>query len=421
LGLAKQLKDAGVPILGTSPEAIQSAEDRGEFGAVLQAAGLPAPRWGTALSADDCVKVAEQIGYPVLVRPSFVLGGRGMEIVYDSAQLRGYVAKHAGGDLMKHPVLIDRFLDDAIEIDVDALFDGEELYLGGIMEHIEEAGIHSGDSACCLPPHSLSEALCEELKTQTRALALALKVRGLMNIQFAIRDNVVYVLEVNPRASRTVPFVAKATGLPLAAMATRIMAGQTLADLPELVGYTPPASFAVKESVFPFSRFPGVDVLLGPEMKSTGEVMGRDTTFARAYAKAQIGAGTPLPVSGRVFLSVRDADKDAIVALAQELRAMGFALLATGGTAAVIRAAGCPVETVLKVGEGRPDIVDALISKKVDLVINTTSGSQAIKDSFSIRRTAVVNSIPYVTTLAAARATVAAMGAMRGEGLRIFG
>jgi carbamoyl-phosphate synthase large subunit len=263
--------------------------------------------------------------------------------------------------------------------------------------------------------------LCDELKRQTLALALALKVRGLMNIQFAIRDNVVYVLEVNPRASRTVPFVAKATGLPLAAMATRLMAGQTLADLPELKTYTPPLSFAVKESVFPFSRFPGVDVLLGPEMKSTGEVMGRDATFARAYAKAQIAAGTPLPLSGRVFLSVRDADKAAIVTLAKDLESMGFALLATQGTAAVIRSAGSTVETVLKVGEGRPDIVDALISKTVDLVINTTSGSKAIKDSFSIRRTAVTNSIPYVTTLAAARATVSAMRAMKEEGLRIFG
>jgi carbamoyl-phosphate synthase large subunit len=420
LKLAHALEAAGIPILGTSPDAIDLAEDRERFQQLLHKLGLKQPANAIALGAEDALTRGQALGFPLVVRPSYVLGGRAMAVVHDTDELKSYLDREISA-LGDKPILLDSFLNDAYEIDVDALCDGQDVFVAGIMEHIEEAGIHSGDSACCLPPHSLSEDLCEELKKQTRALALALKVRGLMNIQFAIRDNVVYVLEVNPRASRTVPFVAKATGLPLAAMATRIMAGQTLGDLPELVGYTPPASFAVKESVFPFSRFPGVDVLLGPEMKSTGEVMGRDTTFARAYAKAQIGAGTPLPVSGRVFLSVRDADKDAIVALAQELGAMGFALLATGGTAAVIRAAGCPVETVLKVGEGRPDIVDALISKKVDLVINTTSGSQAIKDSFSIRRTAVVNSIPYVTTLAAARATVAAMGAMRGEGLRIFG
>ena len=420
LKLAHALEAAGIPILGTSPDAIDLAEDRERFQKLLHTLNLKQPANAIALGAEDALRHGQALGFPLVVRPSYVLGGRAMAVVHDADELRAYLDREAAilGD---KPILLDSFLNDAYEVDVDALCDGQDVFVAGIMEHIEEAGIHSGDSACSLPPHSLPDPLCDELKRQTLALALALKVRGLMNIQFAIRDNVVYVLEVNPRASRTVPFVAKATGLPLAAMATRLMAGQTLADLPELKTYTPPLSFAVKESVFPFSRFPGVDVLLGPEMKSTGEVMGRDATFARAYAKAQIAAGTPLPLSGRVFLSVRDADKAAIVTLAKDLESMGFALLATQGTAAIIRSAGSTVETVLKVGEGRPDIVDALISKTVDLVINTTSGSKAIKDSFSIRRTAVTNSIPYVTTLAAARATVSAMRAMKEEGLRIFG
>ena len=412
LKLAHALENAGIPILGTSPDAIDLAEDRERFQQLLHQLNLKQPANSIAIGIDDALSKGIELGFPLVIRPSYVLGGRAMAVVHDMDELKSYLSREAEA-LGDKPILLDSFLNDAYEVDVDAICDGDDVFVAGIMEHIEEAGIHSGDSACSLPPHSLSDELCDELRTQTRKLALALNVRGLMNIQFAIRDNVIYVLEVNPRASRTVPFVAKATGLPLANMATRVMAGQKIADLPELKNYVPPTTFAVKESVFPFSRFHGVDVLLGPEMKSTGEVMGRDDTFARAYAKAQIGAGTPLPLSGRVFISVRDADKSDIVVLSKELNTMGFSLLATSGTAEAIRHAGCPVETVAKVGEARPDIVDALISKQVALVINTTSGSQAIKDSFSIRRTSVMNGIPYVTTLAAARATVSAISAMQ--------
>ena len=427
LGLAQQLKDAGVPILGTSPEAIQSAEDRGEFGAVLQAAGLPAPRWGTALSADDCVKVAEQIGYPVLVRPSFVLGGRGMEIVYDSAQLRGYVAKHAGGDLMKHPVLIDRFLDDAIEIDVDALFDGEELYLGGIMEHIEEAGIHSGDSACALPPITLGRTEIERIRRSTDAIARGIGVRGLLNIQFALAGDVLYVLEANPRASRTVPFVSKATGVSLAKAAARIAVGESIATLraegllaTHGDGSTLPAScpISVKHAVLPFNRFRGVDTVLGPEMRSTGEVMGIDDDFGAAYAKsAQAAFTVGLPTSGGVFVSLADRDKRAALFPIKRLADLGLQIWATAGTAEVLARHGVAARAVRKQHEGEdesgtPRTVDLIHSGEIGLVVNTPYGVGTRKDGYEIRTASILAGVPLITTVQGLAAAVQGIEAL---------
>ena len=427
LGLAQQLKDAGVPILGTSPEAIQSAEDRGEFGAVLQAAGLPAPRWGTALSADDCVKVAEQIGYPVLVRPSFVLGGRGMEIVYDSAQLRGYVAKHAGGDLMKHPVLIDRFLDDAIEIDVDALFDGEDLYLGGIMEHIEEAGIHSGDSACALPPITLGRTEIERIRRSTEAIARGIGVRGLLNIQFALAGDVLYVLEANPRASRTVPFVSKATGVSLAKAAARIAVGESIATLraegllaAHGDGSTLPAScpISVKHAVLPFNRFRGVDTVLGPEMRSTGEVMGIDDDFGAAYAKsAQAAFTVGLPTSGGVFVSLADRDKRAALFPIKRLADLGLQIWATTGTAEVLARHGVAARAVRKQHEGEdesgtPRTVDLIHSGEIGLVVNTPYGVGTRKDGYEIRTASILAGVPLITTVQGLAAAVQGIEAL---------
>ena len=360
--------------------------------------------------------MARDIGYPVVIRPSYVLGGRAMEIVHEPSQLRRYM-ENAVKVSGKNPVLIDSFLRSAVEVDVDCLADGTGVHIAGIMEHIEEAGIHSGDSACSLPPQSLPENIIEEIRRQATLLAEGLKVVGLMNIQFAVKDGAVFILEVNPRASRTVPFVAKATGVPIAKIASRVMAGEKLADftLPTMM----PDHVAVKEAVFPFNRFPGVDVILGPEMNSTGEVMGIDKDFGRAFAKSQMAASTYLPDFGTVFVSVRDEDKAAIVKLSADLAEMGYFLLATEGTANVLREAGLRVDRTKKVLEGRPHIVDNMLSGHVDLVINTTGGAQAIADSFSLRQTALTNNIPYYTTVEGARAAVQAMKAMRAGRLEV--
>jgi carbamoyl-phosphate synthase large subunit len=421
LNLAAALAEAQIPILGTSPDAIDLAEDRRRFQQLLQGLGLKQAENGTAYSAEEAEAIARRIGYPVVIRPSYVLGGRAMEIVHDTAGLNRYISRAvvvSGAS----PVLIDRYLQDAIEVDVDAVADGDEVYVAGIMEHIEEAGIHSGDSACSLPPYSLAAEAVAELERQTVALARALHVVGLMNVQFAIKDGEVYVLEVNPRASRTVPFVAKATGVPIAKIAARVMAGEKLADLlrPALRHEAlTRRHVAVKEAVFPFARFPGVDLILGPEMKSTGEVMGLDADFGRAFAKAQLGSGTDLPLKGAVFVSVRDRDKEALVEPCRQLSAWGFELVATRGTARKLAAEGLPVTPVNKVREGRPDIVDEMRSGRIQLVFNTTEGVQAIADSFSLRRTALTHNIPYYTTVAGARAAVQAIGALRKGSLEV--
>ena len=415
LNLAKALERAEIPILGTSPDAIDLAEDRERFQQLLKRLGLRQPENGTAYSAAEAEEIAQRIGYPVVIRPSYVLGGRAMEIVHDSAGLARYI-RRAVIVSGTSPVLIDRYLQNAIEVDVDAVADGAEVYVAGIMEHIEEAGIHSGDSACSLPPYSLDESSIAEIERQTVALARALEVVGLMNVQFAVKDGEVYVLEVNPRASRTVPFVAKATGVPIAKIAARVMAGEKLARLlPEADarGWRRQSHVAVKEAVFPFNRFPGVDLILGPEMKSTGEVMGIDVDFGRAFAKSQLGSGTDLPLTGSVFVSVRDQDKEALLAPCRQLVSWGFELVATSGTARKLSEDGLPVTAVNKVQEGRPDIVDEMRSGHIQLVFNTTEGAQAISDSFSLRRTALTHGIPYYTTVAGARAAVQAIGALR--------
>ncbi|RQW85082.1 MAG: carbamoyl-phosphate synthase large subunit, partial [Geobacter sp.] len=415
LKLAVALEKAGVPIIGTSPDAIDRAEDRERFQVMLHKLHLRQPENGTARSFEESEKIAERIGYPVVVRPSYVLGGRAMEIVYDVEGLRRYMTTAVQAS-PEHPILIDKFLDEAIEIDVDALCDGQEVIIGGIMEHIEEAGIHSGDSACSLPPYSISRETIDEIKRQTRLMALELGVKGLMNVQFAIRDGEIYILEVNPRASRTVPFVSKATGRPLAKLAARIMAGKTLKEL-GIETEIEPKHIAVKESVFPFVKFPGVDTILGPEMKSTGEVMGIDVDFARAFAKAQLGAGVRLPLSGSVFLSVRDSDKKHIVSPAKKLYDNGFQLVATRGTASYLQEKGIPVKVVNKVVEGRPHIVDSIKNNDICMVINTTQGAQAVADSFSIRRNTLVNNIAYFTTTSGAKAAVDGILAMLGKDL----
>ena len=417
LKLADALEKAGIPILGTSPDAIDLAEDRERFQKLLHQLGLKQPANGLARSLKEAEAVAEKIGFPVVIRPSYVLGGRAMEIVHDMAGLQRYMgtAVKVSG---KNPVLIDSYLQDAIEVDVDVVADAAgQVYIAGIMEHIEEAGIHSGDSACALPPYSLPQDTIAEIGRQGEALALALKVVGLMNVQFAVKDGTVYILEVNPRASRTVPFVAKATGTPIAKIAARVMAGEKLADF-KLNGPTPPHT-AVKEAVFPFARFPGVDIVLGPEMKSTGEVMGLDSNFALAFAKSQLGAGVALPVQGTVFISVKERDKAAAVQIGQKLHGMGFRILATTGTAAALKAAGVTAEVINKVVEGQPHIVDSMINGDVHLVVNTTEGAQALADSFSLRRTALTYNIPYYTTMAGARAAVEAIAALRNGSLEV--
>jgi len=407
LKLSQALEDAGIPILGTSPDAIDLAEDRERFQKLLEDLNLRQPPNGTATSAEQAEKIADGIGYPVVIRPSYVLGGRAMEIVHDVESLRRYMetAVVVSGD---SPVLIDWYLRDAIEVDVDAICDGEDVYVAGIMEHIEEAGIHSGDSACSLPPHSLPDDIIDELKRQSRELALALGVVGLMNVQFAIQDNNVFILEVNSRASRTVPFVAKATGIQIAKVAARVMAGEKLSQF-ELADFGASGHVAVKEAVFPFARFPGVDIILGPEMKSTGEVMGIDKDFAHAFAKSQLGAGTTLPDRGTAFLSVKDQDKEAVCELARRLQKLGFGIMATSGTERYLDENGVIVRRINKVLEGRPHCVDAIKSGEVQLIINTTEGAQAIADSFEIRQSALTGNIPHYTTVSGAAAAIAAI------------
>jgi carbamoyl-phosphate synthase large subunit len=410
LNLSVPLSEAGVTILGTSPDSIDIAEDRKRFQQLLRKLNLLQPENGIATNEEEAVKVASEIGYPALVRPSFVLGGRAMEIVYDQKDLERYI-KHAVEVSPGKPVLIDRFLDHAIEIDVDAISDGYDTIVGGIMEHIEEAGIHSGDSACVLPSISLGRQTIEQIMVQTKALAKELHVIGLMNIQYAVKDGRVYVLEVNPRASRTVPFVSKATGVPLAKLATKVIMGKRLEDL-GLTKEVRPAHISVKESVFPFARFPGVDTILGPEMKSTGEVMGIDRSFGLAFAKSQLAAGQRLPLTGTVFVSVKDEDKSAVLEAISLFAKMGFRIVATRGTSTFLSAKGIANQPVNKVSEGRPHIVDMIKNKEIQLVINTTSSKRAVSESYSIRRTALTFDIPYTTTVAGARATVLAIKAM---------
>ena len=406
LKLARGLEAAEIPILGTAPDKIDLAEDRERFQRLLNELGLKQPRNGIAHSEENAHRIAAEVGFPVVIRPSYVLGGRAMEIVRDEAELERYI-REAVVVSGTSPVLIDSYLSGAVEVDVDAICDGERVHIAGVMEHIEEAGVHSGDSACSLPPHSLSPELIAEIETQTEALALGLGVHGLMNVQFAIQNADVYVLEVNPRASRTVPFVAKAVGAPIAAVAARVMAGEPLTafDLPD----SDTGHVAVKEAVLPFARFPGVDTLLGPEMRSTGEVMGLDRGFARAFLKSQLGAGTALPRSGTAFISVRDADKAAILPAARLLESLGFSLIATGGTADALRAEGIAAERVAKVYQGRPNIVDRMKDGDVVLVFNTTEGAQSVRDSFDIRATALGQKIPYYTTAAGANAAARAI------------
>ncbi len=413
LKLANTLVAEGVPILGTSADAIDLAEDRKRFQILLHELDLKQPRNATAMTAEETIAAARAIGYPVILRPSYVLGGRGMVVCADEAHLKTQVQS---GELFRisgeNPVLIDGFLHHAIEVDVDAICDaGGEVFITGIMEHIEEAGVHSGDSACAIPPHSLDKAIVAEIERQTIALARALKVRGLMNVQYAIQGQDIYVLEVNPRASRTVPFVAKAIGLPVAAIAARVMAGETLAAFDLTPSKSPHIS--VKEAVMPFARFPGVDTILGPEMRSTGEVMGLDADFGRAFAKSQIGAGLKLPLSGTLFISVRDSDKSRAIAPARAMIALGFDVIATRGTADALEAAGVAVKRINKVAEGRPHVVDALKNGEIALVFNTTEGSQALTDSLSIRRTALTLKVPYYTTIAGAAAAAEAIAALQ--------
>ncbi|WP_341914055.1 carbamoyl-phosphate synthase large subunit [Ferrovibrio terrae] len=416
LKLAAGLEAAKVPILGTSPDAIDLAEDRERFQQLLQQLGLKQPVNGIARSEEEARAVVAKIGYPVVIRPSYVLGGRAMEIVRSNAQLERYMTeavKVSGSS----PVLIDSYLSDAIEVDVDCLADAETQFVAGVMEHIEEAGIHSGDSACTLPPYSLAPEIIEDIKRQTEALARALKVVGLMNVQYAVKDGVVYILEVNPRASRTVPFVAKAIGVPLAKIASRVMAGEKLASFN--LHENKVDHIAVKEAVFPFARFPGVDIILGPEMKSTGEVMGIDHDFGTAFAKAQLAAGTVLPLKGSVFISVRDGDKPGLVDAARRLVSMGFEVVATAGTARFFEEHGIAVKRVNKVMEGRPHVVDAMKNGDINLVFNTSEGSASIRDSFDLRRTALMNKIPYFTTIAGAKAAVRAIEALRSGSLAV--
>ena len=414
LKLAAGLAAAGVPLLGTSVDAIDLAEERGRFGALLDRLGYQAPPYAEARSVDEALAASERVGFPLLVRPSYVLGGRAMEIVYSREGLAGYLERTVRDD--GRAIYLDRFLENAIEVDVDALCDGEDVWIGGIMQHVEEAGIHSGDSACVLPPHSLGHDMLDQIREQTRGIALGLGVVGLLNVQFAVHDGGLHVIEANPRASRTVPFVSKAVGIPLAKMACRIMLGERLAALDLPADPMRGGHVSVKEAVLPFDRFEGTDAVLGPEMRSTGEVMGIARDFPTAFAKAQAAAGATLPTGGTAFLTVTDSDKAAVVGVAQALHDLGFRIVATRGTRESIERMGIPSQEIKKIGEGSPNVVDWIERGDVDLVVNTPTGSGARTDGWEIRRAAVAQGIPCLTTLsgalAAARAIVAAR---RGE------
>ncbi len=417
LNIARQLESSGANILGTSVDSIDIAEDRERFSALCRKLGIPQPENGIAFSVDEAIKIAREIGYPVLVRPSYVLGGRAMEIVYDEETLVRYMEEAIEVSPEK-PVLIDRFLEDAIEVEVDALCDGEDVVIGGIMEHIEEAGVHSGDSACVLPPQTLSEDVIDRIVEYTRKMALELKVVGLINIQYAVKDGVVYVLEANPRASRTVPFVSKATGLPLAKIAAKLMSGKKLREL-GIKEKLDLKHVAVKEAVFPFIKLPGVDPTLGPEMKSTGEVMGIDYDFGIAYYKAELAAGMRLPERGTVFISVKKADREKIVEVARKLKELGFKIVATNGTAMFLREHGIECEIVKKISQGRPNVLDAIINRQIDLIINTPSGKRGKTEGYMIRRAAVDYGIPYITTISGAKAAVMGIEAIKKKGMSI--
>jgi carbamoyl-phosphate synthase large subunit len=411
LKLTRGLEAAGVRILGTSPDSIDAAEDRRRFEQIARAVGLTQPPSGTATSVAEALEAAERIGYPILVRPSYVLGGRAMQIVYDPASLEAYFAT-AVRVSEDRPVLIDSFLEDAFEADVDALSDGERVVIGGVMQHIEDAGIHSGDSACVLPPYLIEERHLQTMREQTVAMARAFKVVGLINVQFAVKGGTVYVLEVNPRASRTIPFVSKAIGVPLASHAARIMCGETLEQIGFVTEVIPPF-VSVKEAVFPFNKFAGTDPILGPEMRSTGEVMGISDTFGSAFAKAQLAASNGLPMSGAILITVNDNDKPNVAPIAQRFHDMGYALFATGGTAAFLRARGIPVDTVLKVHEGRPNCMDMIVNGEVQLLVNTPFGKHSQRDDYTLRQAAIRHRLPYTTTLSAAKAACDAIHSLR--------
>ena len=413
LRLARGLERAGVRILGTSPDSIDAAEDRGRFEALARELGVRQPEAGVARSVPDAVAVAARIGYPVLVRPSYVLGGRAMEIVYDDESLKRYFER-AARVAPEHPVLIDRFLEDAFEADVDAISDGVRCTIGGVMQHIEDAGIHSGDSACVMPPYLIKEREVEQMRAYTRQFALALGVVGLINVQYAIKDGVVYVLEVNPRGSRTVPFVSKTTGVPLASMAAAVMVGKTLDEL-GLQDEVLHPYVSVKEAVFPFSKLPGVDLLLGPEMRSTGEVMGIADGFGMAFAKAQAAVDGSLPLEGAIFITVNDNDKDTVVPIARRFHALGFKIFATQGTARHLRGRGVPAERVLKVHEGRPNAIDLLVSGQIHMLVNTPLGKLTQQDDYAMRRAALQHRVAYTTTMSAASAACDAIIALRSR------
>jgi carbamoyl-phosphate synthase large subunit len=419
LTLALPLKRQGVPIIGTDPENIDLAEDRQRFGKLLEDLAIPAPENGAATSAEEACAIARRIGYPVLVRPSYVLGGRAMVIAYDEDTVRQYM-REAVTFSQDRPVLIDRFLEDATEVDVDALSDTEDVLIAGIMEHIEEAGVHSGDSSCVLPAQSIPPRQLEIIEDYTVRLAKALHVIGLMNVQYAIKDGTVYVLEVNPRASRTVPYVSKATGVPLPKIAVGLMLGKKIRDFTDATGVLAVPQVFVKSPVFPFNKFPGVDPALGPEMRSTGEVMGVGANFGEAFVKAQIGAGTPLPEKGTVFISVNDHHKQEAADVARKFAALGFQLVATRGTAAVLRAAGLTCKIVFKVNEGRPNAVDLLKAGSIQLAIYTTAGAPAFFDEKAIRRSAVTYRVPCITTMSGARAAAEAVAARRRDPIRVW-